>query len=92
MAQGEAEPPLDCRSLFPQIGAHVPHLDCKCGFRNIIYSPEPAPDTRLDSARCMACGAVLACPRCRHELQEGYITDVDAILICPACGLWFIIW
>ena len=88
----EAAGTLNCYALFPRIGAHVPYLDCACGFRNIIYSAEPAPMTRLDSERCLRCGRTLACPECRHDLRQGFITEVDAILICEACGCWFLIW
>lgn len=91
MPTAEAEP-LRCYGLFPNIGAHVPFVDCACGFRNVIYSPEPAPMTRLDSERCMACGGNLACPQCGKGLRQGRITEVDAILICEGCGLWFSIW
>ena len=88
----EASEVLNCYALFPGIGVHVPHVDCICGFRNIIYSPQPAPNTRLDSERCMDCGRTLACPRCGEELRPGAITNVDAILICEGCHLWFLIW
>ncbi len=83
---------MNCYALFPQIGAHVPYVDCRCGFRNVIYSAEPMPMTRLDSAACMQCGRTLDCPKCGHELREGNETEVDAILVCPDCGFWFCIW
>ena len=54
-----------------------------CRFVNIINSQQPRPKARLDSERCMECGAILDCPRgsgndgCRSGWKTGWF-DVSA--------------
>lgn len=87
--------PVNCYHLYSKSTGRVPisAVDCECGFRNIICCPYPGKKLRLYSKYCMECGKVLKCPDCwGSELVEGGITDLDSILVCPKCGLWFTIW